>query len=170
MSAVAGARVSGVMQAVEAPWGGQHNRVQGDALSDNVNLTARLEGLTKYYGVSFLISDRVLEQLSHPDRYSIRFLDRVVVKGRTEAIAVYEVLDVLPAATHQLKLKTLTTFEQGLRYYAYGQLLEAKQCFEQMLAIHPSDKTAQLYLTRIQQMLKEGLPSNWNGVWVFTQK
>lgn len=149
---------------------GEHNRVQGDALSDNVNLTARLEGLTKYYGVSFLISDRVLEQLSHPDRYSIRFLDRVVVKGRTEAIAVYEVLDVLPAATHQLKLKTLEIFEQGLRYYAYGQLPEARQCFEQMLAIHPADKTAQLYLTRIQQMLKEGLPPNWAGVWVFTQK
>src|SRR5919202_3082469 len=43
---------------------GEENRMQGDALSDSVNLTARLEGLTKYYGVSMLISEQVLEKLS----------------------------------------------------------------------------------------------------------
>jgi class 3 adenylate cyclase len=50
---------------------GEHNRVQGDAFSDTVNLTARLEGLTKFYGVSLLISGEVLQKLSHPS--STRF-------------------------------------------------------------------------------------------------
>ncbi len=72
---------------------GEDNRMQGDAFSDNVNLTARLEGLTKFYGVSMLISGQTLEYMSNPDQYQIRFLDRAIVKGRNEAISVYEVLD-----------------------------------------------------------------------------
>ena len=68
---------------------GEENRIQGDAFSDNVNLTSRLEGLTKFYGVAMIISGQALEHLSNPDHYQIRFLDRAIVKGRNEAISVY---------------------------------------------------------------------------------
>src|SRR4028119_198568 len=61
---------------------GEANRMQADALSDHVNITARLESLTKYYGVSLLISGDVVERLSQPEKYHIRFLDRAIVKGR----------------------------------------------------------------------------------------
>ena len=52
---------------------GEANRIQGDAFSDNVNLTSRLEGLTKFYGVAMIISGQTLEHLSNPDHYQIRF-------------------------------------------------------------------------------------------------
>ncbi|WP_202219424.1 response regulator, partial [Okeania sp. KiyG1] len=70
---------------------GEKTRMSGDALSDNVNLTARLEGLTKYYGVSLLISESAFQGLKNPEKYQIRFLDRASVKGRDEPINVYEV-------------------------------------------------------------------------------
>jgi adenylate cyclase len=73
---------------------GDANRMQADALSDRVNLTARLESLTKYYGVSLLISGDVVQRLSQPEKHHIRFLARAIVKGRQEPITVCEVLDV----------------------------------------------------------------------------
>ncbi|BBD70615.1 adenylate/guanylate cyclase [Nostoc commune NIES-4072] len=149
---------------------GEHNRIQGDAFSDNVNLTARLEGLTKFYGVSLLISEEVLERLSNPEQYKIRFLDRAIVKGRTEPIAVYEVLDAETEAIRELKLDTLQTFERGIQHYCRGNFTDAKACFEQVLAVNPLDKTTKLYLERVQELLLEGTPANWNGVWAFTQK
>jgi len=73
---------------------GEANRMQADALSDRVNLAASLESLTKYYGVSLLSSGDAVQRLSQREKYHIRFLDRAVVKGRKEAITVFEVLDV----------------------------------------------------------------------------
>lgn len=149
---------------------GEYNRIQGDAFSDNVNLTARLEGLTKYYGVSLLISEDVLLRLSHPSQYKIRFLDRAIVKGRTEPIAVYEVLDAADVSIQALKLQTLPIFEAGQKHYNVGNFTDAKNCFEQVLAVNPLDKTALLYLKRVKQLLVTGTPKNWSGVWAFEQK
>lgn len=149
---------------------GEENRMQGDAFSDNVNLTARLEGLTKFYGVSLLISEQTLEHLSNSGKYQIRFLDRVVVKGRNEAICVYEVLDAEIDEIRVLKLQTQSDFEQGLEYYRQGDFEKAKVDFEKVLAVNSNDKTADLYLSRVNYLLKQGKPENWDGVWRFTEK
>lgn len=150
---------------------GEEGRMQGDAFSDNVNLTARLEGLTKFYGVSLLISHQAFEYLTNSDAYQLRFLDRAVVKGRQEPIALYEVLDAENTENRNLKLITKADFEQGLKYYAQKEgLVEAKKCFEKVLSVNPSDKTALLYLQRIQILTEQGVPDNWDGVWTFTEK
>ncbi|MEP6516765.1 adenylate/guanylate cyclase domain-containing protein [Microcoleus vaginatus] len=149
---------------------GDANRMQADALSDHVNLTARLEGLTKYYGVSLLISGDVVQRLSQPEKYHIRFLDRAIVKGRQEAISVCEVLDVEVEPVRSLKIQTLPIFEEGLQEYCQGNFAKAIVCFEQIVALNPDDKPSQLYLKRIQSLLVNSIPANWNGVWKFTQK
>ena len=149
---------------------GDANRMQADALSDHVNLTARLEGLTKYYGVSLLISGDVVQRLSQPEKYHIRFLDRAIVKGRQEAITVCEVLDVEVEPVRSLKIQTLPIFEEGLQEYCQGNFAKALVCFEQIVALNPDDKPSQLYLKRIQSLLEKSIPANWNGVWKFTQK
>ncbi|MEG4841180.1 adenylate/guanylate cyclase domain-containing protein [Microcoleus sp. B9-D4] len=149
---------------------GDANRMQADALSDHVNLTARLEGLTKYYGVSLLISGDVVQRLSQPEKYHIRFLDRAIVKGRQEAITVCEVLDVEVEPVRSLKIQTLPIFEEGLQEYCQGNFAKAIVCFEQIVALNPDDKPSQLYLKRIQSLLENSLPANWNGVWKFTKK
>jgi adenylate cyclase len=149
---------------------GDANRMQADAISDHVNLTARLEGLTKYYGVSLLISGDVVQRLSQPKKYHIRFLDRAIVKGRQEAITVCEVLDVEVEPVRSLKIQTLPIFEEGLQQYCQGNFAKAIVCFEQIVALNPDDKPSKLYLKRIQSLLKNSIPANWNGVWKFTQK
>ncbi|MCC3406664.1 MAG: adenylate/guanylate cyclase domain-containing protein [Microcoleus sp. PH2017_10_PVI_O_A] len=149
---------------------GDANRMQADALSDHVNLTARLESLTKYYGVSLLISGEVVQRLSQPEKYHIRFLDRAIVKGRQEAITVCEVLDVEVEPVRSLKIQTLPIFEEGLEQYCQGNFANAQVCFEQIVALNPADKPSQIYLKRIQELLENSIPANWNGVWKFTQK
>jgi class 3 adenylate cyclase/CheY-like chemotaxis protein len=143
---------------------GESNRIQGDAFSDNVNLTARLEGLTKVYGSAMLISGQTIEHLSTPESYQFRFLANTLVKGRTEPIAVYEVLDAETEAVRELKLKTLPQFEQGIHHYRARAFTDARACFEQVLAIHPDDQTAQLYCDRIDR-LSEGIPEDWQEAW-----
>ena len=149
---------------------GDANRMQADALSDHVNLTARLEGLTKYYGVSLLISGDVVQRLSQPQKYHIRFLDRAIVKGRQEPINVFEVLDVEVEPVRSLKIQTLPIFEEGLEQYCQGNFANAKVCFEQIVNLNPADQPSQIYLERIQTLLENSIPANWNGVWKFTQK
>ncbi|MEG4233021.1 adenylate/guanylate cyclase domain-containing protein [Microcoleus sp. Pol11C3] len=149
---------------------GDANRMQADALSDHVNLTARLESLTKYYGVSLLISGDVVQRLIQPEKYHIRFLDRAIVKGRQEAITVCEVLDVELEPVRSLKIQTVPIFEEGLEQYCLGNFANAKLCFEEIVTLNPGDKPSQLYLERIQALLENSIPANWNGVWKFTQK
>ena len=149
---------------------GEEGRMSGDALSDNVNLTSRLEGLTKYYGVSLLISESAFLGLKEPDKYQIRYLDRVSVVGRYEPLDVYEVLDGEVDSVRELKLQTHVDFELGVKYYCSGDLVLAKDYFQKVLAVNSLDQTSILYLERISTLTVTGLPKNWDGVWAFTQK
>lgn len=146
---------------------GESNRIQGDAFSDNVNLTSRLEGLTKVYGSSMLVTGQTLEHLSRREACQVRFLANTIVKGRTEPIAVYEVLDTESEMVRDLKLKTLPQFEQGIQQYCDRAFTEAKACFEQVLVAHPEDKTAKLYFDRIETLLLQDVPENWTSAWTF---
>jgi len=149
---------------------GEHHRIQGDALSDTVNLAARLEGLTKFFGVSLLVSGQVLQHLEQPHRYLIRPLGQAIVRGRTEPIAIYEVLDAEAEAERDLKQQTLPQFERGIAAYRDRNLTLAQSCLQQVLTLHPGDRIAQLYLDRITRLLADGIPKDWVGVWVFTEK
>ncbi len=106
----------------------------------------------------------------NPSLHQIRFLDREIVKGRNEPIAVYEILDAESAAVRSLKLQTQPNFEQGLERYRTGDLTDATAYFEKVLMVNPTDKTAQLYLERVAILRKQGVPEHWNGVWAFNEK
>ncbi|MGG6264825.1 adenylate/guanylate cyclase domain-containing protein [Leptolyngbya sp. AN03gr2] len=149
---------------------GETNRIQGDAFSDNVNLTSRLEGLTKYYGVSMLISGQTLEYLSNPDQYQFRFLDRAIVKGRIEPITVYEVLNAETEENRQIKLQTQPIYDQGIEHYRQQEFDQAKSCFKEVLEANPNDKTSQLYVDRVTELLDRGVPENWTDAWAFSEK
>ncbi|MEM8641442.1 MAG: adenylate/guanylate cyclase domain-containing protein [Cyanobacteria bacterium P01_G01_bin.54] len=148
---------------------GEQNRIQGDAFSDHVNMASRLEGLTKFYGCALLISDSVVQGIQLKN-YNLRFLDRVVVKGRTEAVAIFEVLDAEPPALRLLKTQTQAVFSQGLAAYTQGDLASAHQAFATVVGLNGGDRAAGLYLRRIEILEEQGLPENWQGIWQFQEK
>ena len=148
---------------------GESARMQGDAFSDNVNLTARLEGLTKQYGVSMIVSGQALSVFSHAESYQIRFLDRVIVKGRSEAIDIYQMIDGESAAVQAQIEQTKASFIAGIEHYRAGEFLSAKSCFDEVLRQVPTDKTAQIYCDRLSELMISP-PEYWDGVWTLTEK
>ncbi|WP_407947189.1 AAA family ATPase [[Phormidium ambiguum] IAM M-71] len=130
--------------------GGQ-NRMDGTVISDAVNLASRIEGLTKNYGVSLLISHHTFSRLENANQYHIRLIDRVKVKGKSKLVSVFEVFDADLPELREGKLVTRLTFEEGLLLYNKGSFSEAAERFQDCLRSNPKDKVPQLYLERCQQ-------------------
>lgn len=152
---------------------GESNRIQGDAFSDSVNLTARLENLTKYYDTNLIVTQKVVsaaQQTTHQPNVTFRYLDKVIVKGRVAPLEVYEVLEGLPLNQQKLRQDTWVDFEAGVKTLQQGALQQSKKFFETVFEQNPHDKTAQLYLDRIATMQKQGLPPDFDGTTWLTEK
>jgi two-component system sensor histidine kinase ChiS len=149
---------------------GNEGRMQGTVVADAVNLASRLEGLTRVYGSSISISEPTLAQLKDPDRYKHRFVDKVQVKGKKDPVSVHEVFDGDPPAVIELKEQTKDDFEQGLCLYYDRKFSEASVKFNQVLEKHPEDRAARIYLKRSANYMVNGVPDDWTGVEILTQK
>ncbi len=146
---------------------GTEARMEGTVISDTVNLAARLQGLTKKYGASLIISESTRHNLRDPQAFHSRFLGQVQVKGKQQSVAIYEIFNGDPEFIIDLKLKTAATFEDGLKHYLAKEFAEAIYCFKQVLNTHEADKTARLYLDNSARYVSRGTPENWTGVEIF---
>lgn len=143
---------------------GGEGRMDGTVISDAVNLTSRLEGLTKIYGASIIMSEDTLIKISDPTNYNYRFLDVVQVKGKKKAIYIFEVLDGDDEESKMLKIETKPIFSEALQFYKDKNFQSALKLFKKINKLNPDDFAATQYIKRCITFVDHGFPEDWDGI------
>ena len=146
---------------------GSPKRMDYTMIGDGVNLAARLESACKQYSARLLISEFTKAKLK--GTYKLRDIDMVVVKGKTEPVGVYEVLDYHTDETYPNLMDNVNYFNEGVKEYRAGEWDKGIGRFQEAIQANENDKLAQTYIERCEQ-LKKDPPKDWDGVWVMTSK
>ena len=147
---------------------GSPKRMDYTVIGDGVNLAARIESACKQYGAHILISEFTYKAVKAT--YRTRQVDYVIVKGKTEPVGVYEVLDFHTDESYPNLVEALGLFNDGYRSWNEGKWDQAIKLFKDVKKLNPDDKAAQLYLDRCNHMKKNPPKGDWDGVWVMTSK
>jgi len=142
---------------------GHERFMQGTVISDSVNLASRLQELTKVYGVSLLVSSDALFDLEDPNRIDFRFLDKVKLRGKGQAVSVYEVFDADDPKVRDVKRSTREEFEKGVYDFHAGRLTEALSRFERVAGQAPDDPPVEIYRQRCARAIRLGMTEELDG-------
>jgi adenylate cyclase len=146
---------------------GSKERMDYTIIGDGVNLAARLESACKQYAAKILISEFTFKNLK--GTYRTREVDFVVVKGKTQPVAIYEVLDYHDESSFPNLMDAVNQFREGIQKYRAGKWSEATNSFNKVLELHPEDKLSEIYIHRCKT-LQADPPAQWDGVWVMEGK
>ena len=145
---------------------GSNKKMKYGCMGDPVNLASRLEGLAKHYGVGTLCSEATRAKL--PAHFLCRKLDLVKVKGKEEAVWVYELIHE-PSDRPGLQQK-VQLYEAGLKAFHEKGFVLAVRMLSTLLIQEPEDKAAAQLLQRAQEAQSHPLPPDWTPVLEMTEK
>jgi two-component system sensor histidine kinase ChiS len=132
---------------------GEQIRMDTTIISDTVNIASRIKLLTRLYDTPILISEKVLNNISNPDKYDVRFLDIVTIKQKSEPVKIYEVLNGLPKQVLKLKKETKSLFKQALSLYYQKDFKKSFSLLKQIIGKNPDDKAVLIYLKRCRDII-----------------
>ena len=130
-------------------------------IGDSVNLSSRLEGLTKIYGSKIIVSEAVVDELK--GKYNLLNVDTVKVKGKHTGVPIYR------ADLEPLGDKYTSNYSKGLSLYTSGAWNLALGYFEKASKARENDKSSKLMIERCKEFIKNP-PENWEGAISLTSK
>lgn len=159
---------------------GSRNRFNYTMMGDNVNLAARMESGSKAWGAYSMCTEATKQacELHGGDRVVFRALGRIVVKGRTLPVPIYEIVglkETLPEGAREC----IALFEQGLAKYYARDWDGAIELFEQSKKYEPNQpgktpgvKTnpSKVYIEITERYKEEPPAADWDGVYHMTEK
>ena len=131
-------------------------------IGDAVNLASRLEGVTKHYGASIVVSENVVEKTA--DRILYRELDLIRVKGKQQAVTLYQPICLRSNASEDDE-KEMAMWREAIALYRTACWQDARTAFQTLHATSGAKELAKLYLERIASLSNGTLPDNWDGVY-----
>ena len=134
-------------------------------IGDAVNVSSRLESLTKYYGVSLLVSNTTREAVKG---IAFRRLDRVRVVGKMEPTDIYEPV-CAEAELQPARAAELAAHEDAMRAYFEADWDTASTAFAALAATHPQTPVYRIFIERIAALRDQQGPG-WSGVYEHTSK
>ncbi|HOX92933.1 MAG TPA: adenylate/guanylate cyclase domain-containing protein, partial [Spirochaetales bacterium] len=145
---------------------GARDRKDFTSIGDTVNLAARLEGTNKIYGTKCLVSEAVYSRIAQ--HFVCREVDLITVKGKTQPVRIYEVLQETHEAAPKL-LSMKADFEKGLAYYRKRSWDRAQTAFASCAQKY-GDEASSVFLGRIALFRADPPPAGWDGVFKMTVK
>lgn len=149
---------------------GSQNRLNYTVVGDSVNLSARLEGLTRKYNIENIVSESCC--VAAPE-YRYRELDLVRVAGKNEPVRIFEVIGKIDAISIEQE-KELAVFSEALQYYREQKWDDAIALFSFLAASLTQDQRGNslydVYIDRIGFLRHRDLPAEWDAVFVFDRK
>jgi adenylate cyclase len=135
-------------------------------MGDAVNLGARLEGLTRVYGVGIIVGPNT--RLAVKD-IVFRELDRVTVKGKDEPVDIFEPVGMEGQVDNQV-MDEIKLWHQVLTAYRAQKWDEAEMDLFKLQRMSPGSGLYQLFCERIRQCRIDAPGPGWDGVTAFKTK
>lgn len=131
---------------------GETDRMETTVISDAVNLASRIEDLTKKYNAKILLSETVFQTVNLSSDLESRFVDRLFVKGKTQEISIYEIIEG-DREHAEVKLRTRDLFHGGIILFQNKKFNEAKSKFQEVLDKNPKDQAAIIWMDRCIKLI-----------------
>ena len=149
---------------------GDPSSFQCTVISDAVNLAARIEGLTKKFSCSLMVSKDTLEASSLEDKVLSRSLGLIKVQGKKKGVELFQIFNSEKSKTQEGILYSTDLYKKALDLFQKGQFLESSEVFKQVLELHPGDVASLNYIEECKKILVAGIPSTWDGALQMKEK